>query len=409
MTELRVDGDRLWASLTEMARHGATPAGGVCRLTGSDEDGAGRRLFVEWCEAIGCTVAVDVFGNVFARREGTDPDRAPVVLGSHLDSQPTGGRFDGVYGVLAGLEVLRTLHDSGTTTAAPIEVVSWTNEEGARFAPAMLGSGVFAGTFELAYGLDRTDRNGIRLGDELDRIGFAGTEPCGGRTLGAYLEAHIEQGPILEAADVPIGVVTGVQGIQWYDVSFRGREAHAGSTPMDRRADAVLAASRLVVELDRLAAEHAPDARTTVGELHVRPSSRNTVAGHVDLTVDLRHPETEVLATLDGALVEAATVIGSATGTEATVERIWVSPPISFDADCVDAVRAAAASLDLAHRDITSGAGHDACYLAGVTPTAMVFIPCRDGLSHNEAESATAEHCRAGADVLLRAALRLAS
>ncbi|MDY7101830.1 MAG: Zn-dependent hydrolase [Actinomycetota bacterium] len=409
MTELRVDGDRLWASLMEMATHGATPAGGVCRLTGSDEDGAGRRLFIEWCEAIGCDVEVDAFGNIFARRAGTDPDRAPVVLGSHLDSQPTGGRFDGVYGVLAGLEVLRTLNDSGTATAAPVEVVSWTNEEGARFAPAMLGSGVFAGTFELAYGLDRADRDGVRLGDELERIGFAGPHPCGGRPVGAYLEAHIEQGPILEAEGLPIGVVTGVQGIRWFDASFVGREAHAGTTPMDRRADAVVAASRLVIELDRLADEHAPDARTTVGELHVRPSSRNTVAGRVELTVDLRHPDADVLDTLDATLGELASTIGSDTGTIASVDRIWASPPVVFDAGCVDAVRTAAGSLGLGHRDITSGAGHDACYLASVAPTAMVFIPCKDGLSHNEAEWADPEHCAAGADVLLGAALRLAS
>lgn len=399
---VRVDGERLWATLMELARVGEIDRGGVKRLAGSDEDKVGRDLFVEWCQASGLTVGVDRMGNIFGRRPGHDADAPPVLIGSHLDTQPAGGKFDGAFGVLAALEVLRTLDDHGVTTVAPVEVVAWTNEEGARFAPAMLASGVFAGAFPLEYGLSRTDTAGVTLGEELVRIGYSGSLPCGGRPLGGYLEAHIEQGPILEAEGLAIGVVTGVQGIRWFDVRVDGQEAHAGSTPMDRRRDALVAAARLVGEIDALAREAGPDARSTVGVITASPASRNTVAGSVDLTVDLRHPDADVLAGLAARLAELARAAGG------RAEEIWYSPPIRFDDGAVAAVRSAAELVGGGHRDLISGAGHDACYLAGICPTAMVFIPCRDGISHNPAEWSSPEWCEAGANVLLQAMLQLA-
>jgi len=404
---LRVDvnGERLWRSINEINEIGATPAGGVRRLALTDDDRLARDVFVDWCRGAGCEVSVDRIGNLFARREGRDPSRAPVLLGSHLDTQPTGGRFDGIYGVLAGLEVLRTLDDHDVVTEAPIEVAVWTNEEGARFAPAMLGSGVFAGVFSLEEGLGATDPDGITLGDELVRTGFAGEVPLGGRALDAYLELHIEQGPVLEADGLTIGVVEGVLGIRWYDITLDGQEAHAGPTPMGPRRDALLGAARLVEVAHAVALAHTPEGRATVGVIEARPGSRNTVPGHVSLSVDLRHPDPEVLATMDGELHDRATEAAEALGLVLAIEPIWYSPPVAFDPALVDAIEAAAAGLGLPSRRMVSGAGHDACYLAQVAPTAMIFIPCAGGLSHNEAETIESAHATAGAQVLLRAAL----
>ncbi len=401
-TALRIDGEHLWDRLMELGRIGEIDRGGVCRLAGSDEDKVGRDLFVDWCHEVGLAVAVDRMGNIFARREGTDPTALPVLVGSHLDSQPAGGRFDGAYGVLAALEVVRTIADAGIATTAPLEVVAWTNEEGARFAPAMLASGVFAGAFPLEYGLSRTDPDGITLGDELVRIGYSGELPCGGRPVGGYLEAHIEQGPILEAEDLTVGVVTTVQGIRWFDVTVNGAEAHAGSTPMDRRRDALVAAAGLIGEIDALSRGVGPEARSTVGVITAHPASRNTIAGSVDLTVDLRHPDPDVLIDMTARLGELVATAGG------TLTEIWYSPPIQFDPRAVTAVRDAAVLVGEGHRDMISGAGHDACYLAGICPTAMVFVPCRDGISHNPTEWTEPSWCAAGANVLLEATLTMA-
>ena len=425
-----VNGQRLWETLHSLAEIGATNAGGVARVALTDEDRAGRDQFVAWVQELGCTVHVDQMGNLFARREGTDSQRAPVVVGSHLDSQPTGGKYDGAYGVMVGLEVLRVLHDHDISTAAPIEVVSWTNEEGARFPPAMIGSGVYAGAFSLDEGLAAPGVDGTTLGSELARIGYAGDDPCGApdgagrRPIGHYIEPHIEQGPILEAAEVTLGAVTGVQGIRWYDVSIEGQSAHAGSTPMEHRADAMVAAARLVCEADEIAARRAPEGRATVGTLSVGSGSRNTVAGSVSLTIDLRHPDASALEAMHNELLacaesrafgpqSSAALSGVSEPSGRSLPRpqitpIWYSPPIVFDPAVVDAVREGAATAGFEPVDITSGAGHDACYVSMVAPTGMLFIPCADGLSHNEAESILPEHATAGAQATLNAVLALA-
>src|SRR6266581_6275218 len=324
MRNLQVNGERLWASLTELARIGATPKGGVCRLAATDLDGVARRLFVRWCEEAGCTVRVVKIGNIFARRPGRNPNLPPVMTGSHLDTQPTGGRFDGTYGVMAGLEVVRTLNDLGYETEAPIEIVAWTNEEGSRFSPAMVGSGVFAGVFDLAYGLARPDNvSGVELGAELERIGFAGPAPVGGRKVAAYFEAHIEQGPILEAAGLPIGIVTGAQGQRWYEITVTGQEAHAGPTPMPRRRDALVGAARMIDAVNKIGHAHAPYACATVGFVQVSPNSRNTIPGHVFFTVDFRHPEDAVLTAMDRELREACDEAAATQTLEVAVEEFW--------------------------------------------------------------------------------------
>jgi len=409
MNELMIDGQRLWRSLEGFAEIGATPRGGVCRIALTDADRRARDLFAELSKAAGCTVRVDQMGNIFARREGTDPSRPPILTGSHIDSQPTGGRFDGIYGVLAGLEVLRTLEETATHTAAPIEVAVWTNEEGSRFAPAMVASGVFAGAFTLDYGLSRTDPNGQTLGQALEDIGYAGTEVVGGRPLGAVIEAHIEQGPILEEEGRTIGVVTGAQGQRWYEIRLQGFEAHAGTTPMALRKDALVGAAEAVLAIEAIAAANNPLARGTVGVLKPTPNSRNTVPGEVFFTADLRHPDEDTLAGMDRALRGFMAGLSKRRNLEAVVEEIWHSPAIVFDGVCVDAVRRAAERRRFAHRDIVSGAGHDACYLARVAPTAMIFIPCKGGVSHNETESATPEDASAGAQILLDVMLELAA
>ena len=405
---IAIDGARLWASLMDMAKIGATEKGGNCRLALSDLDKEGRDLFVGWCEAAGCRVSVDAMGNIFARRPGRDEDLPAVMTGSHLDTQPTGGKFDGVYGVLAGLEVLRTLNDHGIETEAPIEAVVWTNEEGARFAPAMTASGVFAGLFGLDYAHGIEDPEGKTLGEELARIGYLGDVPCGGRAVKAYFEAHIEQGPILEAEGKPIGVVTGAQGQRWFEVTVTGQESHAGTTPMNRRKDALAGAARMVAEVEAMALAHPPHAVTTVGMLEASPNSRNTIPGRVFFTVDLRHPDDGTLSRIATALRAAFEGIAREAGLTCAMEEILYFAPIAFDEDCVAAVRQGAEAQGYGHRDMISGAGHDACYLSKVAPTGMIFVPCKDGLSHNEAESATPEDLAAGCNVLLHAVLSAA-
>jgi len=402
-SNLRIDADRLWDTVMQTAEIGATPKGGICRLTLTDQDRAVRDWFRQSCEAIGCTVTIDTMGNMFARRAGRDPTLPPIAIGSHLDTQPTGGKYDGVIGVLAGLEILRTLHASGYETHAPIEVVNWTNEEGSRFAPAMLASGVFAGALDLGYAYDRTDRAGLRLGDELRRIGYRGEAQCGGRPLSAHFELHIEQGPILEAESRNIGIVTGVQGMRWYEVTVTGTESHAGSTPMRLRRDALLVAARLITGVETIATSR-NEAVATVGLIECKPNSRNVVPGSVFFSVDLRHPQDDILGAMEADLL-ALMAQANGPGHEIACERVWDSPAVHFDAACIASVRRAADSLGARARDIVSGAGHDSAYIARVAPTTMIFIPCAGGLSHNEAESIEKPDLSLGAEVLLRAVL----
>lgn len=399
----RIDGNRLWDSLMEMAKIGATEKGGCCRLALTDLDREGRDLFVKWCEDAGCTIRVDKMGNIFARRAGRDESLAPVMTGSHLDTQPTGGRFDGVFGVLSGLEVLRTMNDLGIQTEHPVEVAVWTNEEGSRFAPAMVASGVFAGVFDLEYGLSRADADGKTMGEELERIGYAGSEEVGGRPIHAFFETHIEQGPILEAEEKTIGVVTDAQGQRWYELELTGVESHAGPTPMERRKDALLGASRIVELVNRIGLDNAPKACSTVGMMNVFPNSRNVIPGRVWMTIDFRHPDDDVLAGMDQAMREGVQRIADEIGLEFDLDQIFYYAPVPFEGSCVSAVRKGAESCGYSMRDMVSGAGHDACYISKVAPTSMIFVPCIDGISHNEVEDAKPEWITAGANVLLHA------
>ncbi len=406
---LQIDSRRLWDSLMELARIGATARGGVCRLALTELDRQGRELFVHWAREAGCTVRVDAIGNLFARREGQDPARPAVATGSHIDTQPTGGKFDGNYGVLAGIEVLRTLNDAGIRTVAALEVCVWTNEEGSRFVPVMMGSGVYAGAFSLATVLEAADRDGVRVGEALAAIGFAGEKPVavadGAPRLGAYFEAHIEQGPVLEDAGIPLGVVTGALGQRWYDVVVTGQEAHAGPTPMQLRRDALQGATGLMQAVRTIALDEQPDGRGTVGYVQVHPNSRNVIPGRVTFTVDFRHADDAGLTRMDARLREACAAAGKAGGLEVSVEQTVYFPPAHFAADLVASVREAARRMGLAHQDIVSGAGHDAVYVARTAPAAMIFVPCKDGISHNEIEDATPEHLAGGANVLLHAML----
>lgn len=407
MKNIQIRGDRLWDSLMEMAKIGATEKGGNCRLALSDLDKAGRDLFVRWCEEAGCTVTVDGIGNIFARRPGKNNDLPPVMTGSHLDTQPTGGRFDGVYGVLAGLEVVRTLNDAGIETEAPVEVVVWTNEEGSRFSPAMMGSGVFAGVFPLAEIQAKQDIDGLKLGEELRRIGYEGTAPMG-KPVKAYFEAHIEQGPILEAEKKPVGIVTGAQGQRWYEVTVVGQEAHAGPTPMAVRRDALVGASRMIQEVNRIGLANQPYACATVGFVQVSPNSRNVIPGRVFFAVDFRHPDDAVLTKMDGELRATCAEIARQAGLEVEVSEFWYFPPTPFDEKCIAAVREGAKLYGYGHMDIVSGAGHDAVYMAKVAPTGMIFVPCEGGISHNEIENADPKDLEAGGNVLLHAMLERA-
>ena len=398
-----INGERLWASLMDLARIGGTPKGGVRRITLTETDREGRDLFVRWARDAGLTVRWDAVGNIFARRPGSDPLAAPVVMGSHLDSQPSGGKFDGAYGVMAGLEVVRTLNDRRIATRAPIEVVSWTNEEGSRFVPVMMGSGVFAGVFRAEQVLAAKDTDGISAGKALQGIGYAGDAPP--HEIEAYFEAHIEQGPVLEDTRTTIGVVQGALGQRWFDVEFTGQDAHAGPTPMELRHDALIAASRLVLEVNRIAQTYPEYARGTVGYMQVKPNSRNVVPGEVRMSVDLRNADDATLRSMADDLTTTARKLASDCRVEAEIREVVYFPPCRFAPDLVDSVRQSAQALGLTHRDIVSGAAHDAVYLARVAPTAMIFVPCEGGISHNEIENARPEDLAAGCNVLLKAVL----
>jgi N-carbamoyl-L-amino-acid hydrolase len=403
MRNLKIEAERLWGGLMETATIGGTPKGGICRLTLTDLDRAVRDWFRAQAQALGCRVTVDDMGVMFARRDGQH-DLPPIAMGSHLDTQPTGGKFDGVLGVLGALEALRVLVESGYETHAPVEVINWTNEEGSRFAPAMIASGVFGGVFTRDWAAARTDRAGVRFGDALEAIGYRGSERCGAHPLSAFFELHIEQGPILEAEGKEIGVVTGAQGFRWFEATILGQESHTGTTPMDRRKNALLGAAGLVERVDAVARAK-PQAVGTVGLMEVKPNSRNVVPGEVFLTIDLRHPEAAALEELEQSVMQAAREVCDPLGLAVTVTKIWDEPPTRFDPGCIAAVRRAAETSGYSFRDMVSGAGHDSVYVARVAPTAMIFVPCRDGISHNEAEFSSKEQCAAGAQVLLQAVL----
>ena len=405
MQNLKIDGERLWHELMETAAIGGTAKGGICRLTLTDLDRQVRDWFKARCEALGCTVTVDDMGAMFARRRGQRNDIPPIAMGSHLDTQPTGGKFDGVLGVLGALEALRTLVQAGYETFAPIEVVNWTNEEGSRFAPAMVASGVFAGAFTRDWAVAREDRDGVAFGTALESIGYRGSEPCGQHALSAFFELHIEQGPILEAEGKEVGIVTGVQGMRWYEVTVTGESAHTGATPMRLRKNALLGAARLVERINAIAEKHAPAALGAIGLMEVRPNSRNVVPGEVFFCVDLRHPEAAVLDQLEAEYTASLREICDPIGLAVSSARIWDQPPVRFDPECVASVRRAASLSGSSAREIVSGAGHDAAYVSRVAPTAMIFVPCRDGVSHNEAEFTSKEQCAAGAQVLLQTVL----
>ncbi|WP_025807429.1 Zn-dependent hydrolase [Pseudomonas chlororaphis] len=401
---LKINGERLWASLMAMAEIGATARGGSCRLALSEDDKAGRELFARWSLEAGMSLSVDPIGNLFARRPGSDPDAAPVMMGSHLDTQPEGGRFDGVYGVLAGLEVVRCLNDLQIQTRKPLEVAVWTNEEGARFTPAMFGSAVFTGIMDLETALAVRDADGISVAEALHATGYAGTRPLGG-AVDAYFEAHIEQGPILEDNAKIIGVVSGGQAIRWLDVRVEGMAAHAGTTPMPLRKDALYGAAQMILAIETLATDFAPEGLTTVGELGIAKSSRNTIPGLLQFTVDLRHHRDSAIAAMEQEVRARLGAIAEQRQLKVTISPHWISPATPFDADCVAAVQQAVDGLGYAQQSIVSGAGHDAIHLARFCPTAMVFIPCVGGLSHNEAEDVLPEDVRQGTDVLLNAVL----
>jgi N-carbamoyl-L-amino-acid hydrolase len=402
---LKIDGERLWDELMETAEIGGTPKGGICRLTLTDLDRQVRDWFRARCEALGCTVTIDDMGAMFARRPGQRNDVPPIAMGSHLDTQPTGGKFDGVLGVLGALEALRTMVQAGYETYAPIEVINWTNEEGSRFAPAMVSSGVFAGAFTHEWANANKDREGITFGAALDQIGYRGDQRCGDHPLSAFFELHIEQGPILEAENKEIGIVTGVQGMRWYEVTVTGQDAHTGATPMRLRKNALLGAARIVDRINAIADAHKPDALGAVGLMEVRPNSRNVVPGEVFFCVDLRHPDNVVLAQLETEYNACLREVCDPLGLTVSSTCIWDQPPVRFNADCVSSVRRAASLSGFSAREIVSGAGHDAAYVSRVAPTAMIFVPCRDGVSHNEAEFTSKEQCAAGAQVLLQAVL----
>jgi N-carbamoyl-L-amino-acid hydrolase len=400
---LRIDAARLWDSIMEMAKIGPGVAGGSNRQTLTDADGEGRRLFKGWCDAAGLVTGVDAMGTMFARREGTEADLPPVYVGSHLDTQPTGGKFDGVLGVLGALEVVRTLNDLGVRTRHPIVVVNWTNEEGTRFAPAMVASGVFAGVHELDWAYDRKDAKGLRFGDELERIGWKGPEPVGGRPMRAHFELHIEQGPILEAEGREIGVVTGAQGLWWLQVTLTGREGHTGSTPMSMRRNAGLGLAAITEMVHDVAMAHQPDAVGAIGHIDVYPNSRNVIPGRVVFTIDIRSPDRGVLDGMKAEIEAQAPRIAEALGLGIEIEAVGHFDPVAFHPDCVAAVRRGAERLGYSYREIVSGAGHDSCWINRVAPTSMVFCPCVGGLSHNEAEEISPEWAEKGANVLLHA------
>lgn len=405
---LRIDSARLWDALEQMALIGPGVAGGCNRQTLTDADSQGRHLFADWCKAAGMSMGVDTMGNMFATRAGTDPEALPVYMGSHLDTQPTGGRYDGVLGVLGALEVVRSLNDTGVQTKHPIVVTNWTNEEGARFAPAMLASGVFAGLHSQDYAYNRTDMEGKRFGDELARIGWVGTEVVGARKMQAMIELHIEQGPILEAEGKEIGVVTHGQGLWWLEITLTGRDAHTGSTPMNMRVNAGLGMARITERVHQIAMSHQPGAVGAVGQVQVFPNSRNVIPGKVVFTVDIRSPDQAKLDAMRAEVERAAQAVAAELGLGCAIEAVGHFDPVTFDAALVKVVRGAAERLGHSHMDIISGAGHDACWINRVAPTVMIMCPCVGGLSHNEAEEITPAWAAAATDVMLQTVLQVA-
>ncbi len=408
MNELRINGDRLWKSLMELAAIGATEKGGVKRLALTDLDRQGRDLVVRWGREAGLEVTVDQIGNVFMRRAGRNASALPIVTGSHVDTQPTGGKFDGNYGVLAGLEVVRTLNDLNIQTEAPIEVAFWTNEEGSRFVPVMMGSGVFCGAFSLETAYAARDVEGKSVREELERIGYLGDEVPGKHPIGAYFETHIEQGPVLEDADKVIGVVPAVMGLSWYDCTVTGMEAHAGPTPMGLRRDALQVATTIMQEVVQIANRYPPYGRGTVGMVQVFPNSRNVIPGQVKFSIDLRNVNDQLLNTMHEEMLSFIAKTREESGLGIEIERVSYYPPCPFHPDCVNAVRAATEKLGYSTMDVVSGAGHDAIYAARVAPSGMIFVPCKDGISHNEIEDAQPAHLEAGCNVLLHAMLERA-
>ncbi|MFZ5709719.1 MAG: Zn-dependent hydrolase [Pseudomonadota bacterium] len=404
---LRIDGKRLWDSLMEMARIGPGIAGGNNRQTLTDADSEGRHLFRRWCEDAGMTMGIDSMGNMFATRPGTE-DLPPVYMGSHLDTQPTGGKYDGVLGVLGALEVVRTMNDLGIRTRHPIVVTNWTNEEGTRYAPAMLASGVFAGIHTEEFAKSRVDAEGKKFGDELARIGWVGDEKVGARKIHAMFELHIEQGPILEAEGKDIGVVTHGQGLWWLEITLTGREAHTGSTPMSMRVNAGLGMARIIERVHQIAMAHQPNAVGAVGQANVWPNSRNVIPGRAVFTVDIRSPEQGKLDAMRGEVERAAAAVAAELGLGCAIEAVGHFDPVTFDPGLVRTVRGAAERLGYSHMDIVSGAGHDACWINRVAPTVMVMCPCVGGLSHNEAEEISPEWAKAGTDVLFHAVVETA-
>jgi N-carbamoyl-L-amino-acid hydrolase len=407
-SNLQIDSVRLWDTIHETATFGATPKGGVRRLTLGPEDKQVRDWFRKACEAAGLEVRVDALGTMFGLRKGRDMSKLPVGLGSHLDTQPTGGKYDGVLGTLAALEVVRTLNDAGIETDAPICIVNWTNEEGSRFAPATMASAAYAGEYTTENILARTDLAGVSVGDALDSIGYRGTEAVGTQKFGAFVELHIEQGPLLEAENKVIGVVDRGQGITWYDGKIVGFESHAGTTPMPLRRDAMGALAEVALSVERIAKAHGPNAVGTLGEAVIANPSRNVIPGEIAFTMDVRSPDANTLDAIDRDLRAACAEIAARRRVDISVDAIWRKPPTIFNDKLVDAVESAAKSLGYSNRRITSGAGHDACNLATVVPAAMIFVPCKDGISHNELEDATQADCGAGANVLLHTVLSLA-
>jgi beta-ureidopropionase / N-carbamoyl-L-amino-acid hydrolase len=407
-SNLQIDSARLWDTIHDTAKFGATAKGGVRRLTLGPEDKQVRDWFRTACEAAGLEVHVDALGSMFGLRKGRDMAKPPIGLGSHLDTQPTGGKFDGVLGTLAALEVVRTLNDAGIETETPICVVNWTNEEGSRFAPATMASAAYAGEYTTENILARRDAAGVSVGEALDSIGYRGSEAVGARKFGAFVELHIEQGPLLEAEGKTIGVVDRGQGITWYDGKVTGFESHAGTTPMPLRRDALAALAEVVLAVERVARAHGPHAVGTIGEAVIAAPSRNVIPGEIAFTADIRSPSAETLEAIDNDLRAAMAEIAARRKVEITFDAIWRKPPTIFDSKLVNAVESAAKTLGYSHRRITSGAGHDACNMATVVPAAMVFVPCKDGLSHNELEDATQADCTAGANVLMHTVLALA-
>ncbi|MDY8109810.1 Zn-dependent hydrolase [Fulvimarina sp. 2208YS6-2-32] len=407
-SNMRIDADRLWNSIHEMAKIGPGIAGGSNRQTLTDDDAKGRKLFQTWCEDAGLTMGVDQMGTMFMRREGTDPDALPVYVGSHLDTQPTGGRYDGVLGVLGALEIVRTLNDLGIRTRHPIVLTNWTNEEGTRFAPAMMASGVFAGVMSLEEAYAKTDAKGATFGDELARIGWKGEEAVGARKMRAFLELHIEQGPILEAEQVDIGVVTHGQGLRWIQCTVTGKESHTGSTPMPMRRNAGRGLAQIIELVHAIAMDNVPNAVGAIGHIDVYPNSRNIIPGKVVFTIDFRSHEIDRLNAMVERFEREAPKLCEALGVELAYETVGQFDPPAFDRTLVQSIRDGAERLGYSHRDIVSGAGHDACWINNVAPTAMIMCPCVDGLSHNEAEEITRDWAKAGADVLLHAVLETA-